>query len=254
MVPTRVIPCLLLSGAGLVKTRKFAKPTYLGDPINAVKIFNDKEADELILLDIDATPQNKPIQFDLIEQIAGECFMPLCYGGGIRSIDDIGKIFKLGAEKVCLNTHALTNPDLVPQAAKRFGSQSIVVAIDVKRTLLGRYETRTHSGKKNAGLDPIELARIMQHRSAGELLVNSIDRDGTRQGYDLDLISRITHAVDLPVIACGGAATIADLRTVITHAGASAAAAGSLFVFQGKHHAVLISFPSPQELDQAAQP
>jgi len=251
MIRTRVIPSLLLRGQGLVKTVKFKNPTYLGDPINIVKIFNDKEVDELTFLDITATPENRKPQFALIESIASECFMPLGYGGGIRSLDDMKTLYNLGVEKISINTYAVENPAFIQAAADMAGSQSVCVSMDVRKNFWGRYEVFTHCGSKGSGLDPVKWAREVESRGAGELLLNSIDRDGTRQGYDMDLVKLVSSAVKIPVVACGGASNIQDLSRVVLEGGASAAAAGSMFVFQGPHRAVLISYPTPQELRNA---
>ena len=244
----RVMPCLLLRGTGLVKTRRFKDAVYVGDPRNAVKIFNEKEVDELILLDITATVEGRRPQFKLIAEIASEAFMPLAYGGGVRTVEDAAELFKLGVEKVCLNTAAVETPQLVRAAADRFGSQSIVAVLDVKRSFFGKYECYVRAGKQSTGKDPVTLAQELERLGAGELVVNSIDRDGTMEGYDLELLRRVTQAVGVPVIACGGAGKVQDLADAIHKGGASAAAAGSLFVFTGKHRAVLINFPSPREL------
>lgn len=247
MIRPRVIPALLLQGQGLVKTVKFKDPKYLGDPINIVRIFNDKEVDELIFLDITATPERRRPPFEMLAKITSECFMPLGYGGGIRSLEDVKTLLALGIEKVILNTAAVELPELVTQAAEYAGSQAVVISMDVKRGLLGKYEVFTHSGTKATGLDPLRHAQEMERRGAGELFVNSIDRDGTMQGYDLDLIRRVAQAVGIPVIACGGAGNLQHLAEAI-RAGASAAAAGSMFVFQGPLRGVLISYPSHEEL------
>lgn len=253
MVRTRVIPCLLLRNRGLVKTVKFKNSTYLGDPINIVKIFNDKEVDELIFLDITATIEQKKPPFKLLSEIASECFMPLGYGGGIRSLEDVKEILSLGVEKVAINSYAVENPSFVRAAADLAGSQSIVVSIDVKKSLFRKYEVMTHNGRKATGLDPLKFAVEMEKMGAGELFLNSIDRDGTMQGYDLELIRRVAEAVSIPVVACGGARTVKDLGDVVKKGGASAAAAGSMFVFHGPHRAVLINFPTPQELGMVFQ-
>jgi cyclase len=247
---TRVIPCLLLRNNGLVKTIKFTNPAYVGDPINAVRIFNDKEVDELIFLDISATLEHRPPPFKVISEIASECFMPLGYGGGIRSVSDMKTIFSLGVEKVCVNTAAVDDPDLIASAAEAFGSQSIVVSIDVGRDLFGRHKVFTHSGTRNRKLDPAEFAFLMEKKGAGELFVNSIDRDGTMSGYDLELLKRVTEAVGIPVVACGGAGKIEHFVEAAKQGGVSAVAAGSMFVFSGKHRAVLITYPSREELLQ----
>lgn len=251
MTLTRVIPCLLLQGSGLVKTVRFGNPTYLGDPRNTVKIFNEKEVDELILLDIAATREGRGPNLQLLSELTSECFMPLAYGGGIKSLDDVERIIRLGVEKVSINSLAVESPEFVKQAAERFGSQSIVVSIDVKRGMFGRYEVFTRGGTGRCGLDPIGLAKRMEDLGAGELLLNSIDRDGTMRGYDLELIHQVSGAVGIPVIACGGAGSLEDLAAAIKQGGAAAAAAGSLFVFHGRHRAVLISFPVRKELERA---
>jgi cyclase len=250
MLKTRVIPCLLLKNDGLVKTVQFKHPKYVGDPINAVKIFNEKEVDELVFLDTTATVENRRPPLKLISEIATECFMPFCYGGGIRSIEDIAELFRLGVEKVSLNSYAVENPSLISRAADMFGNQSIVVSIDVKKTLFGKYRVFTHGGRKASKHDPVEFAVRMQEAGAGELFLNSIDRDGMMQGYDIDLIRRVSEAVSIPVIACGGAGSLDDFADAVKRGGASAVSAGSLFVFQGSHRAVLITYPSRKELEQ----
>lgn len=246
MLP-RVIPCLLLRGTGLVKTVKFADPKYVGDAINAVRIFNEKECDELIFLDITATPTGRGPNFDIIRDIASECFMPLCYGGGITSMTQIEQLFKLGCEKVSINSAIYTHQQLIREASQAFGSQSIVAGIDVKRSLLGKAAVYSHSGTQVQKILPQEHARRVQDLGAGEILLNSIDRDGTQKGYDLDLLREVASAVSIPVVACGGAGKLSDFRDAI-NAGASAVAAGSFFVFHGKHRAVLITYPRRSEL------
>jgi cyclase len=248
MVQTRVIPCLLLQNLGLVKTVRFKAPKYLGDPINVVRIFNDKEVDELVFLDITATREKKRPPFALIEKIAGQCFMPLCYGGGVRNLDDMATLFGVGVEKVAVNTHAVEEPAFVRAAADRFGSQSVIVSIDVKRSWLGRVEVVTQGGRHKTGLDPVRFAAEMEQQGAGEILLNSVDRDGTMTGYDLELIKKVTAAVSIPVVACGGAGQLEHLGAAVHQGGASAAAAGSLFVFQMPHRAVLISYPKAEQL------
>ncbi len=251
MLTTRVIPCLLLKNQGLVKTVKFKDPKYVGDPINAVKIFNDKEVDELLFLDITATRDRKRPPMKVIAEIASECFMPLAYGGGIRSMEDVRQIFAVGVEKVCINTHAVEEPEFIRQASDIFGNQSIVVSLDVKKSIFGKYEVHTHGGTKNRRLDPVDHAVRMEQMGAGELILNSIDRDGTQQGFDIDLIRKVTSAVNIPVVACGGAGTVAHFREAVKQGGASAVSAGSMFVFHGKHRAVLISYPGQDELKKA---
>lgn len=249
MIRPRVIPCLLLKNEGLVKTVKFKDPKYLGDPINIVRIFNDKEVDELIFLDILATVENRRPNFDLLGKITSECFMPLGYGGGIRDMDDVKKLLAIGVEKFVLNTSAVENPALIRAAAEHAGSQAVVISMDVRKTLFGKYEVFTRAGKKGTGLDPVKFATDMEQQGAGEIFLNSIDRDGTMQGYDLDLIRRVSEAVRVPVVACGGAGNVVHLAEAVK-AGASAAAAGSLFVFQGPLRGVLISYPAQDELKQ----
>ena len=251
MLKTRVMPCLLLRGSGLVKTVRFKNPGYVGDPINTVRIFNEKEVDELIFLDITATPEGKEPPLQIISEIATECFMPFAYGGGVRDLDDIKKIFSLGVEKVAINTHAVENPEFISRAAGTFGSQSILAAIDVKKTLAGKYRVCTNGARNVTKIDPVEHARHMADMGAGEILLTSVDRDGTFSGYDLELIGRVAGAVTIPVIACGGAGRIEDFALATRQAGASAVAAGSMVVYQGPHRAVLVNFPSKQDLKKA---
>ncbi len=249
MLSARVIPCLLNKDSSLVKTIKFNEVNYIGDPVNTIQIFNNFEVDELVLLDIAATNAQRPPKLELIRNVANECFMPLAYGGGIRDIETISKIFGLGSEKAIICSYAAENPEFVRLASRKFGNQSIIVAIDVKKNFFGKYEVFTHSGKKNTKKDPIEFARLMQEMGAGEIFLNSIDLDGTMAGYDLGLVNDMTHAITIPLIACGGAGSHEDLKKAIK-AGASAAAAGSLFVYQGKDLGVLINFPSQKELEE----
>jgi imidazole glycerol-phosphate synthase subunit HisF len=250
MLKTRVMPCLLLKEGALVKTIKFKDPGYIGDPINAIRIYNEKEVDELIFLDITATPENRPPPFKVLSEIASECFMPVAYGGGIRRLDDIKEILNLGVEKVALNSYAIENPDFIRLAANKFGTQSIVVSIDVKKKFLGRYEVYTHGGRKGTGLDPVKFATQMEELGAGEILLTSIDRDGTQEGYDLELIKKVTSAVGVPVVACGGAGKVEDFGAAAKQGGASACAAGSMVVYFGRNRAVLINFPTRQELEE----
>ncbi len=249
MLKARIIPSLLLRGGGLYKTVKFANPKYVGDPINAVKIFNEKEVDELILLDITATPEKREPNYELIGDVASECFMPLSYGGAVTSIEQIRRLHRIGVEKICLNTAAFTDRALVKQSCDTFGSSSIIAAIDVKKTLLGRYEVWIDCGKTNTKEDPVRYAAALADLGVGEILVNSIDRDGTMSGYDIDLLKKITGSVNTPVIACGGAGSLEHMQRAIGEAHVSAAAAGSMFVFHGKHKAVLINYPDQSELE-----
>jgi len=245
----RVIPCLLLRNTGLVKTVRFKDPVYVGDPRNAVKIFNEREVDELVLLDIQATPKNAPIQYELIREIVSEAFMPIGYGGHVTTVEEARRLVTSGIEKIILCTAAAQNPALVTELSRLVGSSSTVVCIDYKKNLWGRHDVQINGGRKGTGKDPVAFAREMEKLGAGELIINSIDRDGTMQGYDLDVLERITSSVGIPVIACGGAGKVDDFRQAV-QSGASAAAAGSIFVFQGKHRAVLISYPERAELRQ----
>lgn len=239
----RVIPCLLLKDRGLVKTVRFKSPKYIGDPVNAIRIFNEKEVDELVLLDIEASSLGREPDYELIAEVAGECFMPICYGGGIRTLEHAQKIFALGIEKIALNSAALDDIELLRKIADQFGSQSVVCSMDCKKSLLGRYSVYSQAGMKDTKVSPIEWAKKVEAAGAGEIFLNSIDRDGVMQGYDIPLIKSVVAAVDIPVIACGGAGSIADLNEPFEKAGVSAVAAGSFFVFHGKHKAVLISYP-----------
>jgi cyclase len=243
----RIIPVLLLDGKGLVKGRHFKDFKYVGDPMNAVRIFNEKDVDELFFLDITATREERIPMIEMIEQIADECYMPFGVGGGIRTIEHIRDILRSGAEKVSVNSVAVENPQLIRNASEMFGRQSIVVSIDVKRNWRNKYVVYTHSGTKKTKLDTIAWAIKAEELGAGEILLNSIDRDGTGSGYDLDIIKAVSDSVEIPVIACGGAGRYHDLISAIDVGHASAVAAGSLFVFHGKHRAVLISYPKDNE-------
>lgn len=243
----RYIPVLLLKDGGLYKTRKFEKETYLGDPINAIKIFNDKLVDELVFLDIAAARRKCNPNIHMLKEIAGECFMPLAYGGGLTSVEQVREVLAIGFEKVVVNSAAWTNPALVPALAQYFGKSTIVGSIDVKLNWMGREKVHIHGGKEAISMGVVEWAQELEKRGVGEILINSIDKDGEMTGYDLDLIRRVTNAVSVPVIAAGGARNVEDLKSAIADAGASASAAGAMFVFQGKHRAVLISYPSSKE-------
>jgi len=255
MLRPRIIPCLLLRNGGLVKTVSFNKPKYVGDPINAVKIFNEKEADELIVLDIDATVQGTQPNLRLIAQFAAECRMPLCYGGGVKTVEQARAITGLGVEKVAISSAALENPRLISAMAQEIGSQSIVVVLDVKKRLpAGAYEVWTHNGQKNSGKSPVQIAQDAESCGAGEIVVNSIENDGQMRGYDLELAELIRKAVRLPLTVLGGAGSLADIGRLIGTCGIVGAAAGSLFVFKGKYRAVLINYPSRSERDALARP
>jgi len=248
MLRSRIIPCLLIHNGGLVKTKNFTDPKYVGDPINAVKIFNEKEVDEIIVADIDATRLNREPDYVLIEQIAKECRMPFCYAGGVTKPEQIEKIISLGVEKVAIGASAVYKPDLISDSAIRVGNQSIVVVMDVKKTgLFKKYEVFTHNATKSTGMNPVELAKKSEQMGAGEILINSINNDGCMNGYDLDLISSVRSAVKLPITVLGGASSLEDFRDVINRFGIIGAAAGSIFVFKGKYRAVLIQYPSQEE-------
>jgi imidazole glycerol-phosphate synthase subunit HisF len=248
---TRVIPVLLLRGRGLVKTVKFRKPTYVGDPINSVRIFNEKEVDELAFLDISATPERRGPDFAHLADIAGEAFMPMAYGGGIRTMDQIRLIFSLGFEKVILNTVAYEAPAVVREAVSEYGAQSIVGCVDVKRRLLGGYALYTHSGRMRRPVSLDDHLGALVAMGVGEVLVNTVHCDGTQAGYDINLIRQVSERVTVPVIACGGASGIEDFAAAVYEGGASAVAAGSLFVFVGPHRAVLINYPDRRRLEAA---
>lgn len=247
----RVIPTLLLDrDGGLVKTVRFGKRTYIGDPINAVKIFNDKGADELLLLDIDATDDLYPPKFQLIEDIVSEAFMPVGYGGGVTSVQQAGQLFRLGVEKVVLSTAALKTRELITETAQQYGSQSTVVCLNVKRSLWGRYKLKSSDSSRAAQPSPLEFAKAAVAAGAGEIIVNSIDRDGTYTGYDHSLISQIADAVEVPVVACGGARSIDDFVQAVRDSHCTAVAAGSMFLFQSSSRGILISYPSAEELEE----
>lgn len=246
----RIIPSLLVHRGGLVKTRGFTDPKYVGDPINAVRIFNEKEVDELMVADIDASVNRKEPDYELITKLAAECRMPLCYSGGVISAEQVERIIGLGVEKVALSSSAVSRPTLISEAAQRLGSQSIVVVMDIKKNQSsGRYELYTHNGKQSTELNPVAFARCAQDSGAGEVIVNSIDRDGEMIGYDLELVEQIRDAITLPLTIVGGAGSLKDIETLVSRFGVIGAAAGSLFVFKGKYRAVLISYPSRAEKD-----
>jgi len=249
MKRVRVIPVLLIQKGGLVKSVRFKDQKYVGDPINAVKIFNEKEVDEIVLLDISATAEKRPPNIRQIKEIAGEAFMPLGYGGGITRLEEIRELIAAGVEKVILNTSAFRNIGLVEEGARYAGSQSIVVSIDVRKNLWGKYKVYVQNATVNTGLDPVEYAIRVERAGAGEILLNAVDRDGTFSGYDTDLIGLVSSKVNIPVVAIGGAATVDDFARAVA-SGASAVSAGSMFVFQGPHRAVLISYPGQRELKE----
>lgn len=250
MLRPRVIPCLLYRDAGLVKTRRFREPVYVGDPINTARIFNDSEADELIVLDIGTAVTGRGPELDMIARVASECFMPVTYGGGVTDPDQVAAILKSGVEKVSINTAAFVDPSLLRRCADRFGRQAVVGSIDYRVAASGRAEVFASGGRRPTGMDPVEAAVRAEACGAGEVLLGAIDRDGTMSGYDLEVLRAVTSAVSIPVIASGGAGGAADLRQAVLDGGASAVAVGSYFVFHGPHRAVLISYSTPAERER----
>jgi len=247
MFVARVFPVLLFKGEGLVKGVQFKDHRYVGDPMNAIRIFNQKSVDEIAIIDIAATRENRSISPELVRKVAGECFIPMMVGGGIRTHAQARELFSAGAEKVLLNTFAFEEPECIRRISEAFGSQAVVISIDVKNKN-GKYFCYTRCGEKEISLSPVEAAQMVESHGAGEILINSIDRDGTGLGYDLDITAQISKSVSIPVVAMGGCGSMDHIRDAITTAKASAAAAGSFFVFHGRRRAVLISFPDEQEL------
>ena len=245
----RVIPCLLIEDEGMVKTIKFKDPTYLGDAINIINLFNRFEVDEIVLLDIRATQRRQPPPFALIERLASECWVPLAYGGGIRTFDDIRTILRIGVEKVVLGKVAADDPQIIVKAAESFGSQAVVVSVDTRPRSGGRYEVFAESGTRSLKTDPVTYAQRVEGLGAGEIFLNAIHRDGVMDGFDLALIKSVTEAVRIPVIACGGASTRADIPLPVKLAGAAAVAAGSIFVYRGRERGVLVNFPERAQLE-----
>lgn len=251
MLHPRIIPCLLVKDKGLVKTVNFKAPKYVGDPINAVRIFNEKQVDELVVLDIDATPEKRQPDFKMISNLAAECRMPLCYGGGIKTVEDAKRIFGLGVEKIALSSAAIQDPTLVTRIAEQVGSQSVIVVLDVKKKMFGgKYEVYIKNGKVGTGKNPVELAKQFESLGAGEIVLNSIDHDGMMNGYDLTLIEKVREVITLPMTALGGAGSLNDIGNLIERFGIIGASAGSLFVFKGVYKAVLINYPSGIEKEE----
>lgn len=250
MLRPRIIPSLLIQDNGLVKTVNFKDPKYVGDPINAVKIFNEKEVDELAVFDIDATSKNLEPNYSLIERIANQSRMPLCYGGGVRTVEQAQRIFSLGIEKIALSAAALKNPEIITEIGDRVGAQSVIVVLDVKKKLFGGYEVYTHNGKKSTGINPIKFVEEAQRLGAGEIIINSIDQDGVMKGYDMNLIDSIRKKTSLPLTVLGGAGSLEDIKEVINKHGVIGVAAGSLFVFKGVYKAVLINYPTKEEKEK----
>ncbi len=248
MLCPRLIPCLLVENGALVKTQRFRNGKYVGDPLNAVRIFNEKEVDELVVIDISATLQQREPDYELITALAGECRMPLCYGGGVSHEDQVARIVASGVEKVALSSAAISNPDLVTRAAEKVGGQSVVVVLDAKkRHLSSRYDVYIHRGTRSTKREVAELAAKMEDRGAGEIIVNSIDCDGLMQGYDLTLIEKVVKSVSCPVTALGGAGSLDHVRALYERFGLIGAACGSLFVFNGRYRAVLINYPENKQ-------
>lgn len=250
MLKARVIPCLQLVDESLVKAVQFDKYGYIGDYINTVKIFNELEVDELCFLDIRASLENREPNIEILNQISDECFMPLSYGGGIRNFQIAKQILSIGFEKVIVNTEAFHQPNLIPSIAEHFGNQAIVASIDVKKNIFGKYQVYINDGRKKINIDPIEWAQQLQSMGAGEILFTSMDKEGTWTGYDIDIIKKVTSSLSIPVIANGGAGCIEDIADVINNGGASAAALGSMVVYQKKGMGVLVNFPEKTKLDK----
>lgn len=250
MLRPRIIPCLLIKNGGLVKTVKFGTPKYVGDPLNAVRIFNEKEVDEIMVIDIDATANRREPDYALIKNLAAECRMPLCYGGGVRTAEQFQRLVSLGVEKIAISSAAVETPELVQEAASKVGSQSVAVIMDVRKSgIFGTYTVFTHNGTKNTGQAVEEFAKKMAWLGAGEIVVNNIDRDGEMKGFDLDLIGKVRGATSRPMTVLGGAGSLQDLGKVIERFGLIGVAAGSLFVFKGVYRAVLINYPNRSEKD-----
>lgn len=250
MLRTRVMPCLLLKNESLVKTVKFKEYNYIGDPVNTVRIFNELEVDELMFLDIFASKENRTINFKILQDIANECFMPLSYGGNVKSLEDAKKIFEIGFEKVVINSNAFKNLKLIEEIAKYFGNQSVVGSIDVKKTFFGSEKIYSHHGKQKQNTEIVEWTKQLENAGVGELLITSIDREGSWEGYDIELIKSITESVQVPVIANGGCGTLEHIREAVKKANASACAVGSMVVYQKKGMGVLVNFPDRKKLEE----
>lgn len=249
MLRPRIIPCLLVHEKGLVKSVNFKNHKYVGDPINAVRIFNEKEVDELMVIDIDASVENREPDYKMIENLAAECRMPLCYGGGVKTVEQAQRIFSLGVEKIAVSSAIIEDPDFITRMAEKVGTQSVVAVLDVKKKLLGGYEVYTHNGKKKTGKNPVEFAKELEKLGIGEIVINSIDNDGVMKGYDMGIIEKVREAVSIPMTVLGGAGSLEDIKQLIKKFGIIGASAGSLFVFKGVYKAVLINYPSREEKD-----
>jgi len=252
MLKSRIIPCLLIYKGALVKTQSFKNPKYVGDPINAVKIFNEKEADEIMILDIGATIHSKGPDFNLIEKIAAECRMPLCYGGGITSVNQATQLIDLGVEKVAISAAAIDKPSLIEELIRKIGGQSVSIVLDFYKegSSLNHYKLCSHNAKNFYKQDPFFFFDIFQNLGVGEIIINSVDRDGLMEGYDLDLALRLKSQAKVPLTFLGGAGSLKHIEELVTNYGTVGAAAGSLFVFKGKYRAVLINYPSFEEKKQ----
>ncbi|WP_099364931.1 AglZ/HisF2 family acetamidino modification protein [Sphingobacterium sp. 1.A.4] len=250
MLRPRIIPSLLIQDNGLVKTVNFKNPVYVGDPINAVKIFNEKSVDELAIFDIDATVKGYEPNYSLIERIANQSRMPLCYGGGVKTVEQAQRIFGLGIEKIALSSAVLQNPQLITDIADRVGAQSVIVVLDVKKKIFGGYEVFIHNGKKGTGINPFQFIKEAQMKGAGEIIINSIDQDGVMKGFDHTLIDKAREQTSLPMTVLGGAGSLSDIKKVIDKHQIIGVAAGSLFVFKGVYKAVLINYPTKEEKDK----
>lgn len=248
MLRVRVIPILSLRRRGLVKTVRFRRPKYVGDPINVVRIFNQKEVDEIILTEIVAAKEGRGPDFELLEQLASEAFMPICYGGGVRSVSDAKRILRLGMEKIALNSASLERPELVRELADSLGSQCVVASVDIRRTWRGIYEVHSHSRRAVPERDPLRWTERLIRMGAGEILVNAVDRDGTMRGSDVELLTRFRGRFDVPVIACGGVGSVADMRAAVRAGGLSAVGVGARFIYEGPYRAVLVSYLSRDEM------
>jgi cyclase len=248
MLRSRITPCLLVHKKGLVKTTNFKDPKYVGDPLNAVKIFNEKEVDELIVLDIDATSENRGPDFELIKNLAIECRMPFCYGGGVTTVEQAKKIISLGAEKVALSAAAINNTNILKQIGNAVGVQSVVVVLDIKKKkLFNGYEIVTHNAKKTANVKLNDFIKQLVEIGIGELVINSVDNDGKMQGFDFKLFDLIREQTNMPMTLMGGAGSLEDIKEAINKYKTIGVAAGSLFVFKGKYRAVLINYPDLEE-------
>ena len=253
MLQTRIIPCLLLKDDSLVKTVNFKKPGYIGDPVNTARIFNELEVDELVLLDISATNNNRKPDFKILAELANECFMPLAYGGGINNFEDAKKIFQIGIEKVVINSIAFSKPAFITELAEHFGNQAIVASIDVKKNMFGKFQVYSNSGTKKQKVDPVAWAQELEQLGAGEILLTAIHREGTWMGFDINIIEKISNAVNIPVIANGGASSIEDIGKAVKQGNASAVSLGSMVVYQNKGMGVLVNFPDTKKLKRVLE-